>query len=371
MRRTDVWLLSLALVGCANAAPHTATPRVAAQASGADGRELRAPNASAATATDPRELPLHATFADLVDAARKLDESASGHSAAGCLLRAGKHFSLQAEIAAGVRPLPSAPAELVSALEQAAGPAAVLSVWGSQPGETLEIALTAFTLTTTRAATEPALAVFLTRKGAYLRGASTVVRAHPESMPIATLGTWLGQAPLADAHTLYVSAEAAIPLEAVQALLTLVPEHFEVALAVALPKATRLPAAVRPSHELLCPEGLPELGADEAEGSLPTPALLRTLAPLRDAALACALSTGGRASLGGHLRLALRIGKDGRPSELCLSQDEISEPLLRRCIVESARGFRFPAPSPVGFVDVELPLQLTLAGPSQQRPLCE
>jgi hypothetical protein len=178
-------------------------------------------------------------------------------------------------------------------------------------------------------------------------------------------------AQLPDPVIAYVTAESAITLEQIANVLRSLPNRFEVALAVVLPKGTRLPAATERSQELLCPEGLSEPKDDESEGSLDPAALRSVLAPLRDAALKCALSTGGQALQGGRLELGLRIGADGRARELCMVRDAIGELVLRRCVIEAARALKFPAPSPVGFVDVQLPLELALTGPAAQRALCE
>jgi hypothetical protein len=161
----------------------------------------------------------------------------------------------------------------------------------------------------------------------------------------------------------------------VRALLATVPVHFEVALAVALPKGSRLPpqptAAGGDARESFCPKGLSQPAAGEAEGDLSASALRDALTPLRAAAATCAASSGGRAVLGGRMSLSLRIGADGRVREACISRDEIGEAMLRRCIAESARELVFPTPDPAGSVDVELPLDLALEGPAAQRPLCD
>jgi hypothetical protein len=116
---------------------------------------------------------------------------------------------------------------------------------------------------------------------------------------------------------------------------------------------------------------LPAPGSAEHEGELDSAAAQRALAPLREAALSCALNAGGRALLGGRLVLALRIGANGRASESCFRTDEIAEVRLRRCVIAAARDLPFPQPSQAGFADVEIPLQITLQGPSPQRVRCE
>jgi hypothetical protein len=325
--------------------------------------------ASGRASVDARDLPPHATFADVVDAARALDDS--GQTAADeprCLLDLRGPARLAADVAVGARPLAPAPLVLASALNDAAGPASVFSAWGTTPGEAL--ALVAFTTTTPAAARAPAIAAILTPEGVSVRAAHMAVRAHPEPLSIEATASLLAE--LEPPAIVYVSAEAAIPLERVAALLRALPERFEVALAVALPKGTRLPAPERaPSTELTCPDGLPAPRPDEPEGELDPAALRGALGPLKEQALACALSTGGRALLGGKLTLGLRVNADGKLDPLCMLQDTIGESLLRRCVIEAARALRMPAPEPRGFVDVHLPLELALLGPTAQRALCE
>jgi hypothetical protein len=55
---------------------------------------------------------------------------------------------------------------------------------------------------------------------------------------------------------------------------------------------------------------------------------------------------------------------------LCLLEDDIRDPVLGRCLIETFRGLSFPAPDPSGFVDVHLPLRLSPAGFAPQRPIC-
>ncbi len=306
-----------------------------------------------------------------MDAARALDLAAAGQAEGDerCLIELGTPARFTADVLVGARPLPDVPVELVSSLEKAAGPAVVVTAWGASPGELPEVALNAFTTTTPASAGAAAVSLFVTSKGVFARGAAMSLRARPEALDVQTAAGLLAQLP--DPAIVYVTAERATPLERVIEVLRSVPNRFEVALAVALPKGTRLPAPPARSSELLCPDGLPAPGDDEPEGSLEVSALREVIAPLRDAALQCALSTGGLALQGGRLELGMRIGSDGRPRTLCMVNDSIGELVLRRCVIEAARRLHFPAPQPQGFVDVQLPLELTIAGPNAQRALCE
>jgi hypothetical protein len=314
-------------------------------------------------------LPRHPTFADVVDLARNLDATGNAQSEAGCLLASAEPARFTADVLLAMRPLPDAPKELATLLLRAAGPPAVVTAWGSTPGELPDLTLAAFTTTTPASSKAAPVGVFVTAQGVFLRGAELSLRARPEALDLGTAGSLLAQLP--DPVIAYVTAEAGGSVQQLTAALRSLPNRFEVALAVVLPKGTRLPAPPERSRELLCPEGLPEPAADEPEGELDPAALRTALAPLKDAALRCALATGGQALQGGRLELALRIGANGKPRELCLQNDAIGEAILRKCIVEAARGFSYPAPNPAGFVDVVLPLQLALSGPAAQRALCD
>jgi hypothetical protein len=351
----------LALAACATTAASEPQPTAAHPVESSARTE-------AAPAPISRLLPQHATFADVVDIARALDAADHTRSEAGCLIASGPPRQFAADVLAGARPLPDVPRELGSLLLKAAGAPAVITAWGDSPGELPDVALLAFTTTTPRSAKLPAVAMVLTGLGVFLRGAAMALRAHPEALTPRDAAALLRDLP--EHAIVYVSAEAGIPVEQLIAALGSVPERFEVALAVALPKGTRLPPPAAKGNELSCPDGLPEPPADAVEGSLEAAALREVLAPLRDAGLSCAMSTGGRALQGGRLELGLRISPDGRARELCMVSDTVGEPLLRRCVIEAARSLRFPVPSPAGFVDVQLPLELALEGPTAQHALC-
>jgi hypothetical protein len=354
-----------ALAACAGARPEPAGPPGASQPAAA----AAPPAAAASPAAPSRALPERATFADVVDLARKLDAANQTQSDAGCLIGTVPPGRLAADVLVAARPLAEAPAELATLLLRAAGPPAIFTAWGSSAGELPDIALAAFTTTTPASAKALPVALFVTHQGVFLRGEPIALRAHPEALELGEVDALLAQLP--DPVVAYLSAESATPLAQIVEALQTLPNRFEVALAVVLPKGTRLPAIAARSSELLCPDGLPAPRDDESEGSLEPAVLREVLAPLRDAALSCALSTGGLALQGGQLELGLRIGADGRPRELCMIRDEIGELILRRCVIEATRSLTFPAPKPAGFVDVQLPIRVALTGPGAQKPVCD
>jgi hypothetical protein len=367
MRRACVlsWL-GICVLSCAGPKPDSLHPPPSAAPAAQPARPAAPP---APAPNDPRALPLHASFGDLVDAARKLDSAGAGHSAAGCLLRGGDEPSrFEADLLPGARPLPNVEAELGPALAQTSGALAVLSAWGNVPGDAGPILL-AFTTTTPAAIKLPVIALFMTRAGTFVRGADPALRAQSKALSAGDATTLLSQ--LQTPAAVYVTAERDMPLRGLVELLRGIPNRFEVALAIALPSQTRLPPAAAASSELLCPDGLPAPARAEHEGELDAQAARAAFAPLREAALSCALATGGRALLGGRLVLGLRIGADGKAAQLCFVSDAIGEPQLRRCLVSAARDLTLPTPQPAGFVDLNVPLEIALEGPSPQRSSCD
>lgn len=288
------------------------------------------------------------------------------------MLRISNPARLEADLAIAARPLPPAPEQCERAVAESVGAIPVISTWGNRPGESDDGVLVAFTTTTPKAVKNPAIGLFVTTAGVLLRAADPNLRAKPERMTPDQAGVLLSS--VAGPGTVYVTADRDLPLsQLLETVELVVPDRFEIALAVALPKGTKLPVLTPPTAARageLCPDGLPPPAASDREGELSGAAAQSSVGPLREHALACALNTGGRALLGGRLVLALRIADNGRAREACFVSDEIGEPLLRRCLVSAARDLAFPAPSPAGFADLQVPLQIELEGPAAQRPRC-
>jgi hypothetical protein len=335
----------------------------------------RAPNAAPVTSraeVEPsRELGANATFGDLVRTARVLIRNPQATAHGACLLAQNADgYSLRADLAPAIDGLPDAPAELDGQLQRAEGPMRVLTPYGPTAGGDAALVLTSFTAVVPQAARAPALAVALTDAGAYLRyGAS---QASDADGPL-LLDALITRLHAADGDALiYVTAEAAVAIADVVALLRLLPVEREVALAIALPSSTTLPsasAALAPAVDR-CPEGQPEIDADAAQGDLDQSAVLSAIAPLRVQAQDCLDAARGPARAGGRVALAVRVAADGSVARACMLSDAIGDPALAECVLSSARALRFAAPKPSGVVDVHLPLSLQPAGPSSQRALC-
>jgi hypothetical protein len=331
--------------------------------------------------TDPRSLPLEADFGRLVEAANQAEEYDLHQSQAGCLLgrsddRTGKvagGWKLAADLAAAVRPLPSAPVDLEKRLRQKPGRVHVLTRWGRIGEEPFDIALVAFTTTTPASVRLPAVALLQTDAGIFVRQSDRVSERYQEPFSLDDLGPLLAERAASGPFVIYVTAAARVRLDRVRELLAYLPEREnEVALAVPLAAGTRLPAPPAPSRDpsLWCPDGLPAPAADAVEGDIDQQAVRRALAPLSEGARKCMASVSGEAAAGGKVMLALRIGAGGKVENVCLTRDEIKNALLARCLAETARGLAFPAPDPAGQVDIHLPLRLAPTGFRLQRALC-
>lgn len=365
----------LALLLCSACGAHSAAATSEPQPTAPIAAKNRPAETKSAPPPDPRELSGQAHFSDLVRLAGELDSENHAHSEAGCLLRGTEPLHFEADLSLSVRPLPPVSEHASEVMEDRSGTITVMSAWGNwgtagaSAKEQPDAILLPFTTTSPGAVKLPTVALFATAQGVYLRGAKSVLPNAPTTaLSPNQAGAWLAR--LTDPAAVYVTAERALELRRLVELLKLIPNQHEVALAVALPKGTKLPAPAADSGEGTCPAGLPDPGAKEVEGNLDPAAVRSALAPLKDAALSCAISSGGRALLGGKLVLALRIGGDGRAHQACFVSDAISEPLLRRCLLAHVHDLALPAPSPAGFADVHLPLQLELAGPKPQRATC-
>jgi hypothetical protein len=312
-----------------------------------------------------------ATFSDLVAAARRLDDLRDQESEAGCLLRVGDGGTrFDADLAVAVRPLPPAPPDLDARLANDRGPVRILTrfgAYGSSPAQMGLVAI-ATTLPPTRGV---GLALFLTDHGAYARRTD---RAGGERD--ASRIEWiLERTPWNEFDLVAVSAEATVPVTALVAFLRQLPASLagRLTLATPLPEGTRLPdpAVVGEGAESadLCAEGLPELPEEAAEGDLPPDRLRAGLEPLVRAAELCVGTSVGSGAAGGRVRVAMRIGPDGRVEGACVREDTTGDPTLRACLVRAAQALAFDPPG--GYLDLALPMTLAPGAPQRQRALCE
>lgn len=365
--------------GGASTATHAEPARHADHANGGS----HAPRHSSATG-DPvsaRVLGSTATFAELVSAARTLEDRGQDGSSLGCLLGGtgtpGAPWRLEADVAVAVRPLPAAWDDYDAHLRAHRGPARLLSRWGVTRAESYALAVVTFTSTVPVDSTAASALVVLTDEGAYVLSTTPGNVTESAPMPLARVDeALLALAPNHAPALVALTAEANVPLATVREALALLGElTTPITLGVPLAPDVRLPAerVVAPdvAQSGLCERGLPEPAADAPEGDLASSAVISALTPLREAAARCLSVATGRAASGGRLDVTLRIDSNGAVSEACAVHDEVRDPALRLCVLEAARALHFAAPSPVGYVDVVLPLRLTADASLAQRPLCD
>ncbi|MFK7989129.1 MAG: hypothetical protein AB8I08_24130 [Sandaracinaceae bacterium] len=324
-----------------------------------------APSSSPAPAND-RDLAGDATYADLLDVARGLDQRRDTASDEGCLLGGGEHaWRLAADLAPAIRPLPEADTDLDARLSSGAGEVTVLTRWGPLGrGHAEGIALTAVT-TTLPTARSSARVWFVTDRGVYVRSTDgSMGTTEPTEQPR-----------IDGLPTLFIAAEAGVPLSRLAEVLAMAPRSVagHIGLAVALAEGTRLPEpAAPPATEgaPLCPEGVPPLAEEAPYGSLSADQLRSQLGPLRERAAICVSTATGPGAAGGRFDVAVRIDAEGAVGDACVQSDSAGDPALRGCLVRALRDLRFDAPSPPGVVDVALPLVLSPAAAQRQAPLC-
>lgn len=366
-------LACLTLVACGPSTPAPQTPdrtdpdptelrpaaqRPAEQSPGDPGT----PDASAAE----RSLAGDATYADLLDAARGLDQRRDTASDAGCLLGGGGDaWRLAADLAPAIRPLPEADGDLDTRLSAGVGEVTVLTRWGPLgTGHAEGIALTAVT-TTLPTASSSARVWFVTERGIYERSSDGDVGAtEPTAEP-----------DVDGLSTLFIAAEAGLPLSRLAEVLAMAPPQLagHIGLAVSLAEGTRLPepAAENAAEGVpICPEGVPPLAEEAPYGSLRADQLRSRLGPLRERAAICVSTATGPGAAGGRFDVAVRIDAEGAVQDACVQSDSADDPALRACLVRALRDLRFDAPSPPGVVDVALPLVLSPAAAQRQTPLC-
>jgi len=349
-------LLTLFWLGCAAAQAPASPPSVA---------PAGAPAQPGQPATKSAQLALGASFAELVRSASELDGSARPPGA--CLLaRSQSAFVLAGELALAVRPLPPAPDDLDEALKSVER-VELLGAWGRHGDGNGKLALVGFTAS---APARSAIALILTDRGLSLRGASGTAVSPRDALDRNAALAALAAASASEPPTIFVSAEAGIPLRDVYALLeVLTLRGLEVVLSVSLSTNTTLPLPTSASARVArCADGLSATNAPE--GSLPTSEIMAGIAPLKEHAADCLLRGDARGAAGGRLSVAFRVAADGRVQEACISSDELADPGVLACVVDLARTLSFAPPAAGGVLDLELPIVLRASARAVQRAAC-
>jgi hypothetical protein len=307
-----------------------------------------------------------ASFAELVRSAGQLDGRARPPGM--CLLsRTSSGFQLGGEVVAAVRPLPPAPEELDEALKSVER-VELLGAWGRHGDGNGKLALVGFTAS---APARSAVALILTDRGLSLRGASGTAVSPRDALDRNAALAALGALSTGEsAPTIFVSAEAAIALRDVYALLeVLTLRGLEVVLSVSLATNTTLPLPASATALVArCEDGLS--ATDAPEGSLSSSEIMAGIAPLKERTPDCLLRGDARGAAGGRLSIAFRVAANGRVQEACISQDELGDPGVAACVIDIARTLSFAPPSAGGVLDLELPIALRASSRAIQRAAC-
>jgi hypothetical protein len=353
-------LLLASLAFLSACAPSTPPPERGAELGGG---ETIAPPRS------PRDLASDATFAQLCDAAREQDRLRDQDSDAGCLLRRRPGaFRLEADLAVAVRPLPEAEADLDPRMASTA-PLRVLTRYGAY-GTSAEMGLVALTTTAPpRGAIEDAvgLVLVLTDRGVYARRTDAPFGAASP----APLSEVLASASVHEVSTIFVTAEAGLPLDGLFSTLAALPPELagHVALASALPEGVALPE--RPTLDPgppapLC-DGIAETDEPWSE-TVSGPALLERVASIRGSLALCVGASTGPGARGGRMELMVRLTRGGGVAEACIRADSTDDEPLRACILRVVRELTFP--DPAGQVIFAVPLVLEPGTAHAQTAVC-
>jgi hypothetical protein len=245
----------------------------------------------------------------------------------------------------------------------------VLTRYGAY-GSSSQMGLVALTTTAPpRGAIEDAIGLVLvvTDRGAYARRTDT---AYGEVVPGA-LEAVVGALPFAEASTVFVAAEAGLPLTSLHAALALLPSTLSghVALAVALEGGVTLPErpVLEPGPAAPICASLPENDEPWSE-TFSGHELLERVRSLSGRVSVCVGATTGPGARGGRMQLMVRLTRGGTVADACISADDTDDAALRACILRAVRETTFPDPE--GQVVFSVPLILEPGGAHRQAAVC-
>jgi len=323
---------ALALNACATTgAPEPATSGAAQQAAAAPS-ERAAPSS-------PRALDSHATYADLVRAARSLASSDLAGSNAGCLLgRDGADYMLAADLMPSLERMPDPPTDLGARFDRSAEAFAVLTAWGVAGQANATTLLAAFTATSPTTLAAPPVLLVLDDERAFVRSSTDGSDASAGELTIPAAITRAKQL-AASASTVYVTATATFSLEQLASALALLDAapKTDVALAVLLPTDTALPSTTAQISTELCPTGLPEVDENTPLGDLSREAVMPALAGLQSDIAPCLTSLRVAST---RVVIALRVGATGSVHDTCFMDAGALDPRTASCVLLVAGALR-------------------------------
>ena len=317
-----------------------------------------------------RALGPTSTFADLIAAIRRLDDRGEGASEERCVLRggarAGDGIRLEGELAVPVRPVPDAAPALVPRL-RSRGPVSALAVWGQRGSGSLVLAV----LTSTTPLRGREVVFFVSEDGVRLRFVDAEISTALAG-PLApdAIAAWLASEDGdPGVGRVLVTADAGISLASLRRYLAAIPPNLEVALAVPLAEAVRLPPApTPPSDELgLCAS---EPAWEPSPGDVDVPSLRSAIGERRPDLAGCLTQAAPERAHGGRIGLRFRVEESGAVERVCAISDGIGDPRVRACVLDVFRRIRVSPPSG-GSALVEVPIALVPNAEDRTRALCE
>jgi hypothetical protein len=273
---------------------------------------------------DTRALAPHATFSDLVASMQELDGLRRRKK--GCLLSQrpdGFHF--QAAVLSMVDPIPAAPKELDRHLQKAERVRVITEDGSLGPPTSLAFA----TLTSTEVVASYAVIVALTDQGLYVRSSDFDLEPGTPLTPAKDedLERLLSTAP--GLSTLYLSAEADVPLQRIYKVLSVLGTYGPVVFALAV-RST--PQDMASPTDPACPTV-----ARSGERQRST-ARVQQRANDIQADLALCMYKMQRARLNGRVLVAVEFRPDGSIQSSCVKEDQTGSETLRSCLRDVLRA---------------------------------
>lgn len=337
---------------------------------------------------DPRALAPGSAFVDLVQSIATLVAAPDhGASTAGCILRRGtanKPPRLEASLAPGLDDIAPPPPDLDAVLGEVRN-ASLLTPSVRMGSEDAGLALVALTPVPNAVLSSSLLPVLVrTAEATWFTAIAPPDMfqgggAKPERLDAAGLAK-VRSGVLKNATAVVVAAEGATPIATLVETLALL-DDFKGAVVLAMPIPAGVKVPTRPESGTarsfgpretgpgFCGRDVGSIPPGQKPGEIPVNELFRNTEKLRaQTAKACEAAAGP--SGGGVIKVAMRIGRDGRPGEVCVEKDSAHDEKLRACVIEAVGRFQFPRPVRGTFVNFGTDFTISPRGASQ-RGLCQ
>jgi hypothetical protein len=273
---------------------------------------------------DTRTLAADATFKDLVASMRHVDGLRRRKK--GCLLsQRPQGFRFQAPVLSMVEPIPDAPKELDKHLKATERLRVITEDGFLGPPTTVAFA----TLTSSEIVASYGIVVVLTNEGVYVRSSdfdrepgASALPAKDEELP-ALLSTAAGMS------TLYVSAEADVPLQRLYNVLSILDKYGPVVFVLAVRSA---PEDLASSVDATCP-----VVALSSEQQRATPQITQRASKIQADLVLCSNKVQAERP-NGRVLVAVQYRPDGSIQAGCVKEDQTGSETLRACLRDVVRA---------------------------------